>query len=357
MSSEGRVGGRSCAEGLPPRSPRASQASDPPAAAIHDEERRARATPHDRLWAVTAYFDPFGDGQRLPAYREFRRRIRVPLIAVELSYGDGFDLRDDDADVVVRVRGGALLWQKERLLNLALRVLPPQATAVAWLDGDIVFLREDWPEAVLQALQDHALIQPFSRLHFVDAIATSAAMERWRSSRDPGFESIASLLARGVFPEEGYRVVGASTRLRYAPGMAWVARRETLDRTGIYDACVLGGGDKLVVAAASRRHDDVAAAIRMSRPARDHYRDWAERFWSAVRGRISAVEGDLLHLWHGAPRSRRYARRFRGFERYAFDPARDLAPTPQGAWRWSSDKPQLHAFVRRQLACLAGHQP
>jgi len=75
----------------------------------------------DRLWAVTAYFDPFGDGQRLPAYREFRRRLLAPLVAVELSFGDTFHLDEEDADIVVRLQGGAVLWQKERLLNLALR--------------------------------------------------------------------------------------------------------------------------------------------------------------------------------------------------------------------------------------------
>jgi hypothetical protein len=92
-----------------------------------------------------------------------------------------------------------------------------------------------------------------------------------------------------------------------------------------------------------------------------HYHAWAERFADIVQGRISYVEGDLLHLWHGELSNRRFAQpqsiveRFSGFERYEFDPARDLARTPQGAWCWNTEKPQLHAFVRRQLALRAGH--
>ena len=86
--------------------------------------RRTALARLDRLWAVTAYFDPFGDRERLPAYREFRRRLRAPLVAVEIAFGDTFDLQEDDADIVVRLQGGAVLWQKERLLKQALRALP-----------------------------------------------------------------------------------------------------------------------------------------------------------------------------------------------------------------------------------------
>jgi hypothetical protein len=316
--------------------------------------RTASARP-DRLWAVTAYFDPFGDRQRLPAYREFRRRLRAPLVAVEISFGDTFDLQEDDADIVVRLQGGAVLWQKERLLNLALRALPDHATAVAWLDCDIVFLREDWPEDVLRGLEESVLIQPFSHLHYLPSAEASEAMHTRRSGEDGIFDSIAYRFANGKLPDEAYRVSGGSGRLRYAPGMAWAARRETLERSELYDAAVLGGGDKYIFAAAMGRHDDLAASIRMNHVATQHYHAWAERFADIVHGRISYVEGDLLHLWHGDLSNRRYVERFSGFERYEFDPARDLARTPQGAWCWNSDKPQLHAFVRRQLALRAGH--
>src|SRR5690242_15961721 len=73
---------------------------------------RTASARSDCLWAVTAYFDPFGDGQRLPAYREFRRRLRAPVVTVELSCSDSFELQKDGADIVIRLQRGAVLWQK-----------------------------------------------------------------------------------------------------------------------------------------------------------------------------------------------------------------------------------------------------
>src|SRR5579862_1381159 len=61
----------------------------------------------------------------------FRRRLGVPLVAAELGYRDALDRPDDAADVLIRLRGGDTLWQKERLLNVALRELPADCSAGA----------------------------------------------------------------------------------------------------------------------------------------------------------------------------------------------------------------------------------
>src|SRR5262245_37018879 len=77
--------------------------------------------PHRRsgpagLWAITSYFNPARYRRKLQNYRVFRERLAVPLVTAELAF-DGFDLDAGDAEVLVRVRGGDVLWQKERLLN------------------------------------------------------------------------------------------------------------------------------------------------------------------------------------------------------------------------------------------------
>jgi hypothetical protein len=74
-----------------------------------------------------------------------------------------------------------------------------------------------------------------------------------------------------------------------------------------------------------------------------HYRRWASRFERAVRGSISFVPGEIVHLWHGDIRDRQYRVRFEGFDRFDFDPERDIALDDQEAWRWASRKPRLHA--------------
>jgi len=97
---------------------------------------------NDAVWAITTYFDPLSSGNRLKGYREFRRSLGVPLITVELSYREGFDLGPGDADHLIQLRGGSVPWQKERLLNNALRALPAYCDSVAWIDCDLVFTRD-----------------------------------------------------------------------------------------------------------------------------------------------------------------------------------------------------------------------
>jgi len=91
------------------------------------------------LWGITCYFNPVGYRRRLDNYRIFRQRLKVPLVAVELSFDKKFQLASADADILVQLHGSAVLWQKERLLNVALKSLPQVCDKVAWLDCDIVF--------------------------------------------------------------------------------------------------------------------------------------------------------------------------------------------------------------------------
>jgi hypothetical protein len=79
----------------------------------------------ESLWAITSYFNPMSYQRRRANYRLFRERLNVPLVTVELAYGRDFELSDGDADILVQLRARDILWQKERLLNLALGPAEP----------------------------------------------------------------------------------------------------------------------------------------------------------------------------------------------------------------------------------------
>src|SRR5262245_13466239 len=106
------------------------------------------------FWAITSYFNPARYRKRHSNFQVFRKHLKAPLIAVELSYWEGFELQDEDADIVVRLHGGAVLWQKERLLNVALKALPETCRKVAWLDCDIIFQSDDWVGSAGRLLDD-----------------------------------------------------------------------------------------------------------------------------------------------------------------------------------------------------------
>ena len=77
------------------------------------------------------------------------RQQGLPLVVVELTFGNTapFSLLDQqDAEVLVqrRTQPSNVLWQKERLLNIALEHLPDNCTKVVWLDADTFFTNPNW---------------------------------------------------------------------------------------------------------------------------------------------------------------------------------------------------------------------
>jgi hypothetical protein len=112
----------------------------------------ARVFQSSPLWAVTSYFNPVGYRRRRENYRTFRERLAAPLATVELSFNGRFELEPQDAEILIQIRGRDVMWQKERLLNVAVKALPACCTQVAILDCDVVFLRPDWMEALSRRL-------------------------------------------------------------------------------------------------------------------------------------------------------------------------------------------------------------
>lgn len=296
------------------------------------------------VWAITSYFDSTGRKTRLRNYREFRRRLQVPLVAVELSFNGLFDLTPDDADILVQVREGAILWQKERLLNLALRALPRSCDTVAWLDCDIILTSAEWAQKARCELDRCGLVQPFKRLYHVPPGYDGDIADVPRIQTP--YHSIAYCFSNDKLPRETFQIAGASQHYRYAPGMAWVAKRSTLELHGFYDALIMGAGDKAMVSAAYGHSVDYAGAAKMNASARDHYFRWAQPFYKSIAGQVAHIEGDVLHLWHGDLVNRRYTNRYDLFAPFAFNPYADIALNKERVWCWSSDKPEMHEFVR-----------
>ncbi len=307
----------------------------------------SNASRQSKVWAITSFYtfdDPPGVSRRLTAYRQFRQRLRTPLVAVELSSDGAFQLEPGDAEILIQLDGGALLWQKERLLNLALDALPAVCDTVAWIDCDVAFEREDWPEATRALLNEYMLVQPFRYLHY---LAEGEAPERLRSAGpEESRECVVALWLRDELPAKIFSTQGVSLRFRYTPGMAWAARRSTLEKHPFYDAMIMGSADKAIFSAACGRHEDVPVAYRMSEPQERHFLSWARPFFDTVGGRLGYLEGDAYHFWHGALVSRGYHDRYQQFDRLGFCPTTDLRHSENRVWRWSSEKPELHEAVR-----------
>src|SRR4029077_15700270 len=61
------------------------------------------------------------------------------------------------------------LWQKEKLLNLALQAVPPECRKVAWLDCDIIFDDPHWSKKTKSLLDSYPMVQLFKEVHYLPA--------------------------------------------------------------------------------------------------------------------------------------------------------------------------------------------
>ena len=298
------------------------------------------------LWGITCFFNPNGSRRRLANYRAFRRGLCVPLVTVELAFGPQHELQRDDADILIPLRGRDLLWQKERLLNLALQALPKEADAIAWLDCDVLFERGDWPGRVCAELERCVLLQPFENVHDLAADMRQDFLDAGTPSR----RSLASRIASGYLNPDLLSTARLRNEWGCAAGLAWAGRREVLDRHGFYDAGIVGGGDRAMACAAFGRWQGLEQTHQMNAQQQQHYLAWAKPFFDSVRGQVGFIDGGIVHLWHGNIHKRGYGTRFAGLTPFAFDPDADIALDDQGCWRWNSSKPELHQYVQRYFA-------
>jgi hypothetical protein len=309
---------------------------------------------HGDLWAVSCHFNPCHYAQRLRNHRLFRARLPVPLLTVELSYSGDYELDGSDADRIVRLHATDVLWQKERLLNVAIAALPESCEAVAWIDGDVLFGRDDWPRETIRMLDHHAMLQLFSR--FTD-LPRDAQGPPAPDTVPSGGWSFAYLFAQGGHDAELFEAMWGNRESRTSggvrvertrtSGLAWAARRDLLLRHGLYDACILGSGDRAITCAACGRFETSSQNFIRNDRQRAHYLEWARGFSESVGGRVSYVEGEVYHLWHGDWHDRRYRQRWRDLAPFEFDPFTDIAIDGAGCWKWSSHKPDMHAYVAR----------
>ena len=299
--------------------------------------------PVDDLWIVTSYFDPVGYHSRRRNYDAFQAPIvagGLHCLTIECAFGDdAFTLTPSPG--VVRVRSKHVMWQKERLLNLAIRALPTECTKVAWVDCDTLFTNPAWAVATSRLLESVSVVQPYE---------TALRLPRaWTAGGDHA-DAMPGFAATQANDPESLR--SGHYRRHGETGLAWAARRSALEPDGLYDACIIGGGDHVMAHAMCGDWDSVCIdrLIGLAAPQADHLRQWGERFSRRVRRTVGHVPGAAVHLWHGERADRRYSSRHKELAAFGFDPQRDLRAGASGCWEWASAKPQMHAWAAEYFA-------
>jgi hypothetical protein len=292
----------------------------------------------ERLWVITSFFNPARYATKRANYDQFLAGLTaaaVPCLTVECAFGDRpFEL--PPAASVLRVRSRDVLWQKERILNVALSALPSDCTSVAWVDCDVLFDCAEWPSQTEALLERYPIVQPFASVVRLPrgALQDDGTGKRWSSfgsvyERDPGAASA------GHFAPHGHT------------GFAWAARRSVLAEVGLYDACIAGSADHLMAHVFAGQFDNacVTDIVGASGPYRDHFLRWATRTDAIVQGRLAAATGMLRHLWHGDSANRQYVSRNEQLARSSFDPARHITVAASGCWEWRDTAAGLREWM------------
>jgi len=294
------------------------------------------------IWAITSYYNPVGYKTKLLNYRLFKKNLEIPLVTVELSKDNEFQLNSNDADVLVQVKSNSVLWHKERLLNIALKHIPKEVKYVAWLDCDIIFgNRSSWFIDACEKLKDNNLIQLYSRLYdiFPENLPVNKDLLKL-SCLSMTYEK--HLLSNGAKSKELNE-----KKIRSGNGIAWAAKKEIIQSVGFYDGLILGSGDRALIYAAYGDFKNPIDFIRMTNneKRRNHYEKWAKKFEKLIDGKIGFLENDVYHLWHGKLGNRKYYTRHDEFSKYDFDPENDVHLNEYGCFEWDTNKTELIKYV------------
>jgi hypothetical protein len=260
---------------------------------------------------------------------------------VELSFDGEFELGPTDADVMVQLHGGAVLWQKERLLNVALQHLPADCDAVAWIDNDVLFANDSWATQAQQKLEQCQMAQLFSRSVDLGPGETDIMAE-------PEYYSqglIARIESTGMSAlERQSKYSWGHPRREVMPGLAWCIRRDVIDQHGFYDAMIMGAADRMFLHAAYGKISQVPSTVPMTESHFSHYLEWAQPFYDTVQGSVGYIDNTAYHLWHGEIPNRQYWDRHDAVVKLGFDPATDITVGDNGAWHWARSVPELENY-------------
>jgi hypothetical protein len=302
----------------------------------------ARYERPDDLCVIMCLFNMWGAAEKLRNFLFASSVLNysgIPLYMVECVEGDQPWVLPP-SPTAIRLRAASSLWQKERLINRVIELLPARFTKVAWLDADILFSNPGWASHASRLLDEVAVVQLCERIVRLPRgeHAYSGVGVVWESFASV-YQKSPNALLEGNFAAHGHT------------GFGWAARRDVLESTALYDPCITGGADHLIAHAFCGDWESACLKVMMGTDTAwyNHAVNWAKRMYPLVRARVGVVPGTALHLWHGEIASRQHALRYNALKAAGFDPGHDLRIDANGCWQWACEKPELRRAVAEYL--------
>jgi hypothetical protein len=279
-----------------------------------------------KLAVIVPFFNVHTNPMLIENYENFRREISEDVFVVEAAFCSTPYQIEESKDFL-RIRGDELnfMWQKERLLNLALKKLPPEYTDVAWIDADVLFDNKNWVRDLKDGLNKYCFLQLFETAQWLDKVGHPEVV----------FNTIVKQ-CENLFADAGEAQANG-----YHPGFAWAARREILDKTGWFDQHICGNGDSFIYYAISGHLFSPNYLQMKNRLIGFNYcflkfRDKIKKANAASS--LSFIPGNVRHMYHGDFKDRDYAGRQKHMMDVEFDPIEDLVLDNNGLYRWAQNE-------------------
>lgn len=279
------------------------------------------------MWCITSFFNPSNYQTPLRNYHVFAENIKrqgAKLLTLELAFED-MPFQIPDAH---HLRSNSIMWQKERLINYGMSLIPNEP--FAWIDADVVFSDDDWITKTLNLLNQHDLIQLFKRVFYLPKDDC-----RYSGCHKCCFSSFMWQVKR--YPDWLKRRINKDLPFG-APGFAWASKNKFY----LYDKDIAGSGDCILV-------DSIFDSWRLhgyDRKFNDITMNSIEEWSTTVKGKTcSYLPTDIFHLWHGEIRNRGYLRRHKPLIDSNFDPDKDII-IKNGVFEWATDKPEMHRNMK-----------
>jgi len=116
------------------------------------------------LAIVVPLVNPNRYRSRYALFRDFKEYAQshpnVKVYTVEMAFGGRpFEVTHPDDPCDIQLRGTDELWHKENLINIGVSRIPQDIRYIAWIDGDVSFLRPDIFEETVHQLQHYPVVQ------------------------------------------------------------------------------------------------------------------------------------------------------------------------------------------------------
>jgi hypothetical protein len=301
------------------------------------------------FWGITTFYNPAGYKNKSENYKKFRESSKkqgLKLLCVELAFnGSDFELTKNDADILLQLRCSSVLWQKERLLNIALDSLPKECDKVAWVDADVIFEDEKWIKKTSRLLSDYKIVQPYSsgiKLKLDESIEDFKKLDNSEIEKR-------KVLSMSKKYSHKKKIIVDEELIDCYPGLAWAARRDVIGKIGFYDKMIIGAADLLMCCASYGFYIPPLGEIWQSCSDKSTYdqKKWFDNAKKEILSSIYFLEGSLFHLWHGDYKDRHYKERYKILKEGDFDPEKDLRLNKEGCFEWATDKERLHKEIKR----------